>query len=121
MEFAVVAPIFLLLFFGMIDFGRMIMVQQLLTDAAREGARAGVLDGAEAGVIRSNVEGLLDATSVDSDVVTVDLEPADLASARTGDAVTVRISVSFRDVCWLPTPRALGDRTLAAVCTMRHE
>ena len=45
-EFAVVAPIFLLLVFGMIEYGRMVMVQQVLTNASREGARCAVLDGA---------------------------------------------------------------------------
>src|SRR5262245_57058974 len=45
-EFAVVAPIFLLLVFGMIEYGRMVMVYQIVTNASREGARAAVLDGA---------------------------------------------------------------------------
>ncbi len=39
MEFAVVAPVFLLLVFGMIEYGRMVMVQQVITNASREGAR----------------------------------------------------------------------------------
>lgn len=38
-EFAAVAPIFVLLLFGMLEFGRMVMVQQILTNATREGAR----------------------------------------------------------------------------------
>ena len=45
-EFAVVAPIFSMLVFGMIEFGRAIMVEQILTNAAREGARVAVLDSA---------------------------------------------------------------------------
>ena len=40
-EFAVVAPVFLLLVFGMIEYGRMVMVYQILTNASREGARVG--------------------------------------------------------------------------------
>ena len=44
-EFAVVAPVLFLLVFGMIEFGRMVMVQQVLTNASREGARVGILDG----------------------------------------------------------------------------
>ena len=42
-EFAIVAPLFILLVFGMIEFGRMVMVQQVLTNASREGARLAVL------------------------------------------------------------------------------
>jgi Flp pilus assembly protein TadG len=45
-EFALVVPIFLLLVFGIIEFGRALMVQQVLVNASREGARQAVLDGA---------------------------------------------------------------------------
>lgn len=38
-KFAASAPVFVLLLFGMIEFGRMVMVQQMLTNATREGAR----------------------------------------------------------------------------------
>ena len=47
-EFAVVAPVFFILIFGMIEFGRMVMVQQVITNASREGARLSVLDGTTA-------------------------------------------------------------------------
>ena len=42
-EFALVAPIFLLLVFGVVEFGRAWNVYQTLTDAAREGARTAVV------------------------------------------------------------------------------
>ena len=44
-EFALVAPIFFALILGIIEFGRMLMVQQILVNAAREGARASILPG----------------------------------------------------------------------------
>ncbi|MGB6041722.1 MAG: TadE family protein, partial [Pirellulales bacterium] len=43
-EFALVAPLFVLMVMGMIEVGRAIMVQQVLTNASREGARRAVLD-----------------------------------------------------------------------------
>ena len=43
-EFAVVAPFLILLIFGIIEFGRAIMVQQVLTNASREGTRRAVLE-----------------------------------------------------------------------------
>ena len=42
-----VAPVLFLIVFGMIEFGRMVMVQQVITNASREGARVAVLDGAQ--------------------------------------------------------------------------
>ena len=43
-EFALVAPVFVVMVFGLIEFGRAIMVQQVMTNAAREGARLAILD-----------------------------------------------------------------------------
>ena len=40
-EFAIVLPIFLMLVFGAIDFGYYLYVTEIVTNAAREGARAG--------------------------------------------------------------------------------
>ena len=46
-EFALVAPIFFLMLFGIIDFGRYIYYVQVLNNAAREGARYAIVHGAE--------------------------------------------------------------------------
>src|SRR5690606_472052 len=45
-EFALISPLFFLLILGMVEYGRLVMVQQILTNASREGARMAVLDGA---------------------------------------------------------------------------
>ena len=45
-EFALVAPLFLLFIFAMIEFGRMMMVQQVLIQASRDGARHAIVNGA---------------------------------------------------------------------------
>jgi len=42
-EFALVAPLFFFLAFGMVDFGRAIYYENMLTSAAREGARIAIL------------------------------------------------------------------------------
>ena len=42
-EFALVIPIFLLLLFALLDFGRVIYAQQTITNDAREGARKGLV------------------------------------------------------------------------------
>ena len=54
-EFALVVPVFILLVFGMIEFGRAIMVQQVLVNASREGARQAVLDGTTVADIESQI------------------------------------------------------------------
>ena len=44
-EFALVLPIMLLVFGGIVDFGLLLQRQQVVTNAAREGARLAVLPG----------------------------------------------------------------------------
>lgn len=119
-EFAIVVPIFFLMIFGMIEFGRMVMVHQLLTGAAREGARQAVVNGSTAGDVEQTVRNYLTATSVDGQDASVNVTP-DLATAGTGVAVTVETGIEFEKVSWLPAPFFLREVTLNAASTMRHE
>lgn len=48
-EFALVIPILLLLMVGIMEFSRAWMTQNILTSAAREGARVGAVSGQAAG------------------------------------------------------------------------
>jgi Flp pilus assembly protein TadG len=105
----------------MFEFGRMIMVQQLLTNAARSGSRVAVIDGATASEAIARVETYLEGGSVDSESLTVTVNPSNLASTDTGDPITVQVSVPFEEVSWLPAPWFLGGRTLTASSTMRRE
>jgi Flp pilus assembly protein TadG len=43
-EFAIVLPLFVIMFLGMVELGRGLMVQQVITNAAREGARFAASD-----------------------------------------------------------------------------
>jgi Flp pilus assembly protein TadG len=118
-EFAVVAPLFFLLVFGMIEFGRMVMVQQIITNASREGARVAVLDGATATEVTTAVENYMASVSLPSVNMTVTPDPP--SSAGYGDPVTVVVSIPFDQVSWLPTPMFLGGTTLSATTVMRRE
>ena len=44
-EFALLLPVVLLILFGTIDFGMMMYGREIVTNAAREGARAGIVQG----------------------------------------------------------------------------
>ena len=119
MEFAVVAPIFLLLVFGMIEYGRMVMVQQVLTNASREGARRAVLDGSTNSDVVDVVDQYLSSASINGANVTV--TPTNPEDAAFGDPVTVSVDIQFSQVSWLPSPMYLGGRTLSATTVMRRE
>jgi Flp pilus assembly protein TadG len=118
-EFAFVAPVLFMLVFGMIEFGRMVMVQQVLTNASREGCRVGILDGSSSSDVTTTVNNYLTSANINTATITID--PADPSSAGAGDSVTVTVSVDFEDVTWLPTAWFLGNQTLTAATVMRRE
>jgi Flp pilus assembly protein TadG len=119
-EFAIVAPVFFVMVFGMIEFGRMIMVQQVLTNASREGARIAVLDGTTVSDINTKVQSYLTAAGLPA--VNPVLSPSDPSTAGYGAPVSVTVQVSFSQVSWLPTPMFLsGSTQLSATTVMRRE
>ena len=119
MEFAVVAPLLFLLVFGMIEYGRLVMVQQVLTNATREGARKGVLDGSTASEVETTVTNYLTSANIGGATVTVSPNPPD--SAGFGDPVTVSVTIPFDQVSWLPAPMFLSGVDMVATSVMRRE
>ena len=127
-EFAVVAPVFVLLIFGMIEYGRMVMVQQMLTNASREGARRAVLEGATETDVRTVVRNYLTPANIPiaSGDITIQIgDPpvaAALDSAEFGDPIHVSVGVNFGSVSWLPSPMYLSTGTrMSATSVMRKE
>jgi Flp pilus assembly protein TadG len=108
--------------FGMIEFGRAIMVQQILTNASREGARVAVLDSLTptAGQVSTTVTTYLQNAGITGATVTI--TPTEPTSAGYGEPVTVRVQIPFSRVSWLPTPWFLKSTAqLKASTVMRRE
>jgi Flp pilus assembly protein TadG len=63
-EFAIVFPIFLVIFAAMIDFGFLLQRYEVVTNAAREGARIGVLPGYGTADIQNRVQSYLTASGL---------------------------------------------------------
>lgn len=120
-EFAVVAPLFFLLVFGMVEFGRMVMIQQVITNASREGARKAVLDGATSSNVKSSVVTYMSNGGVTIATSNVTVNPTDPSTATAGSPVIVIVSVPFSQVSWLPSPMFLGSRQMTASTVMRRE
>jgi Flp pilus assembly protein TadG len=120
-EFAIVAPLFFLLVFGMLEFGRAIMVQQVLTNAAREGARIAVLDSPNPthDQVVNTVTSYMQNSGISG--INVTMNPNEPTTASYGQLVTVTVNVPFNSVSWLPAPWFLGGATLTASAVMRRE
>ena len=123
-EVAIALPILLALLVGIFEFARAYNVQQVITNAAREGARQGVLPtmGQADAVLRAN-ERLSDANISTATVSWVCTAPCD-----TGEAVQVTVSVDYTFVFIGPVLSLFvsgnndpGTITLQSTSTMRKE
>jgi len=99
-EFAMVVPVFLLLFAGMSDFALLFKSYQSSVNAAREGARIAVLQGYDAGSYAAPKQRAKDymvaAGLACSSCVNVD-SPVniDLGGGKTAKGVRVRVSYTY--------------------------
>ena len=118
-EFAIIAPIFFLLVLSSFEFGRAIMVQQILTNAAREGARQAIVENADSTDVVNSVTSYLSGTTVPGVTVTVD--PTSLQTIGFGDEVTVTVTVPYDQVSWLPVSSFMSGKILTGESMMRGE
>ena len=113
-EFAMVAPILLLLIMGIVDFGRAFYTYYVLVDAAREGGRVAVV--ANQGTTQQTVY-----AHIDTLLVTAGLDPNNATKTMTGfqtgtgNPLTVNIAYPFQ-IRWI-TP-FLGWTGAQAAFTM---
>ena len=117
-EFALLAPVLFMLVLGMIEFGRVLMVAQLLTDAAREGGRLAVVAGSNTDKVTSTVDSFLTNAGVNGAHTSVSPDPS---AANQGDSITVTVTVPASVVSWLPTPIFTAGQTLSGSVIMRKE
>jgi Flp pilus assembly protein TadG len=93
-EFALVAPILLVLLLGIVDFARAWNTYQVITDAAREGARTAVID--DDTTVEQDVYDVVNAAlargALDTDDATVTV--TGFGSGR-GNPASVRIEYSY--------------------------
>jgi len=63
-EFAIVAPILIFIIAALVDFGMMLRAYEAVTNAAREGARVGVLPGYDTPDVQARVDAYLAAAGL---------------------------------------------------------
>jgi len=130
-EMAFILPIFIMMVFGVIEFGRAMMISQLVTNSARDGARLAIIDGSTNQSVTTAVTDFLNQSAglnpADVTVaITVTAGPGnpspgnDVASAQGGDVCTVNVSIPF-DKVTLTKADYLSGKNLTGFCAMRRE
>ena len=140
-ETAVVLPVYLLLLFGVIEFGHAQLVTNLLNSAVRNGARIGSTEGTSTANVTARVNQTVgavvptskitvyvkDASSFDSSLAPTVTDSAvealpnlEVSSAEPRQLFLVRATVKYNDICLVPMP-FLKNLTMDAQAFMRHE
>jgi len=120
LEFALILPILLMLVLGIIEFGRIWNINQMVSDTTREGARQAVLADptiTEQEVHDFMMQRLWDA-HVDTNVVTITFSATgtDWKKSEVPQTVTVQFPYSF-----MFFTRAFGTVQITSSFTMRNE
>ena len=117
-EFALLLPIFLMLVMGVIDIARAYSVLQVVTNAAREGARVAIIPTTAPATVTTTVNTYLTAGGqAGCNTAGANLGTAGAAGALT----TVTVSCNFTALTGTLIPGWVGTFALAQTATMRHE
>lgn len=139
-EVALTLPVFLLLVFGMIEFSHAMFVKAALTNAAKEGARMGSVEGATTASVRTFIENRINAvfpasqatiliknasiydtsSSSSTTVTTSSLPDIELSTAETRQLFIVEVTVPYKNVA-VTKPFWVKSITLLGQSVMRHE
>jgi Flp pilus assembly protein TadG len=122
-EFALLLPVLLTILFGIIEFGMIMYSREVVTNAAREGARAGITQGPPkltTGQIIAIADNYLTNTGINPANVTFTVTGAGLINPNTL-TVTATYPYSFL-IPWIPTVTGIPNPlTIHAQTVMRHE
>jgi Flp pilus assembly protein TadG len=122
LEFAIVGSVFFLVILGLIEIGRVLMVQHELTFAARVGCRTGIITGKSNSDITTATINALTGQGMSGESVTVQINDGtgDAANAKSGDEITVIVSIPVNKVSWVPVAK-FTNGNLSGQYTLRRE
>jgi Flp pilus assembly protein TadG len=127
-ETAITMPMVLLVCVGIFEFGRAYQTSQVLTNAAREGARLAILEGPTDAEVRSRVNQYLTDGGLVSLADGNILVTRNAALAGSATASTVQVNYPFEFMVLNPVVRLISPNsttgapiTLTAATLMRNE
>ena len=91
-EFALVLPLLFLVIAGIVDFGRALYTEVILTNAAREGVRAAVMTNAS----KSEVEARANAAAIGLNLASFSATPTPSPTACPGGTGTATVNVVYK-------------------------
>jgi Flp pilus assembly protein TadG len=130
-ETALTLPILLLVTIGIFEFGRAYQTQQVLTNAAREGARVAILPAQPSGVVQARVTAYATAGQIynpTSAIATVTPTLVSIGGGNTASGSKVTVTYPYQFTVLQPVARLVAKKskvgaafTMTATSEMRNE
>lgn len=129
-EFALILPLLLVLVFGIIDFGLALFDKAVITNASREGARAGMvfkvprLTDAEIEAVVQTYAGshlvTFGTPNLQTTITRIDVDGL-AGNMSSGDTLSVRVEYPYNYLVMNKLIPALGSLNLSSTSVMRYE
>ncbi len=117
-ELAFAVPIFILMITGIVEYGRALMIQHTMTNAAREGARLAAVTGSESGSVEEAVNYFLQHGGLNVSDAQVSISGS---NASTGSNCSVSITYPYRSIVLRLIHFSSDSVNLSVNSTMLHE
>ena len=130
LEMAIMLPLLFLMVFGIIEFGRAIMVHQVLVNSAREATRRAVIPGATDAQVLATVTKSMNSAgitgysvglTIDGTSATLDGSSSSITNAPAKSSIGLKLSVTNSNVSWGVMNLVGSGRIFAAGVEMRKE
>lgn len=112
-EFALLLPVFILILFGVMEFGRLWEMTNMLTSAAREGARIAAVTNPDITRTISAAQNILSVGNINNATITV-------SGPNSAYEITVTVSIAYTPMTGFIIPN-LGPFFISRSTTMRWE
>lgn len=114
-EFAMILPVLLLVLFGVTEFGRAIMVTNVLNTASREGARLAAVSPVDDSLsVRDRVLEVLNAANIEAKTIDIQISPLE-------KTVSVTVTTDFKVLSGGILDPFMGTYELKGTTVMRYE
>lgn len=127
-EMAITLSLLVTLTFGMIEFGYFFYVKNSFSNAAREGARAAIVPGAQNSDVTTAVTNALTSCHYPNNSYTVTVTDTSngaltVSSASSGTAIQVNVSATWGTIGagFRPMNLISSGKTVSSYCVMRKE
>ena len=113
-EFALVLPVFALILFGVIEFGRLWMTVNVLTGAAREGARVAAISGSDFSKGRAAAQNALHAGNIEGASISI-------VGPNSANEIRVTVTMTYTAITGAALPGLNTSFQLSRSATMHWE